>query len=335
MSRGDLKSILTLGPYKDSEKNWFIETQHSQIHWYELLANKHALFDTKKHIRDELSDFKKHVEDNLEKRFIYFIFSRKKVRFDTTRQPRKSLFNKNLKVHLLVGKDEKKVSISVGIQRRDGKPIMASVDEKFITISMNDEDHMLMSIHDFLLTFEVNLGIFSKVEYVGYTKNPENRPTNGAHSGLSNILHNVSNDGNDILIAFNLFKVTTQGSDSASGMDFLVANAMSDEINVDLEGMLIEKSLILYFDSNNQEANKQNERNELLNSLTKLKKENKIKSIQMHYEIDDPVSEYFIFFSDKVSPNPRHIFTLTEDNQNLILTKGSTLHSEAYEKYKI
>lgn len=330
MARGELKGILDMEAYRASQKDWFIESLHSKIYWYELLVNKHQLFDTKKLIRDELSVLKKHVEDNLEKRFIYFIFSRTKVRFDSSRQPTITAFRKRLKVHLLIGKQQKRISVSIDAKRVDGKPIKASVDDKFITISISEEDQVCMSVHDFLLSTGVSLGLFSKIHYIGYTKNPQTRPTNGAHSGLSKILHNVSNDDNDILISFNLFKVTTKGSFEEKQMDFIIANSMTDEISVDLEGYIIEKCLILYFDSNNQDANKDNERSELLSSLRKLKSENRIRSIQLHYEIDDPLSDYFTFYSDNVSPNLRHVFTVKESNDAIMIAAGSTLYSEVY-----
>jgi hypothetical protein len=115
--------------------------------------------------------------------------------------------------------------------------------------------------------------------------------------------------------------VLTQGSEPNSKMDFLIANSLSDEVNVDLEGSIIEKCLILYFHSNNQTANHGNEYSELLNSLKKLKAENNINSIQLHYEIDDPLSEYFVFYSDNVGVNPCHLFTIKEQGTELIIKR--------------
>lgn len=48
------------------------------------------------------------------------------------------------------------------------------------------------SVHDFLEGADIRLGLDSRVEYVGCTKNPHTRPTNGSHTGLSDVLHQIA-----------------------------------------------------------------------------------------------------------------------------------------------
>jgi len=331
VTRGIYSSLLSQDGYANSEKDWFIELIQSNIYWYDLLVNEHKLFDTRKLIKDELLQHKKIVEENLEKRFIYFISSRTKVRFDKKKQPKTTLFTKKLKVYLLIGKNQKRISVTVPLLRKDNKPITALVDEKFITIDSSETDKISMSVHDFLVNFNIDLGIYSKVQYVGYTKNPETRPTNGAHTGLSNILHNVPNDEDDIFISFNIFKVTTKAVDTQSNIDFIISNSMTDEVGVDLEGLIIEKCFILYFDSNNQVLNKKNERMQLTNNLIKLKKGNNINSIQILYEMEAP-NEYFTLSSDVVPPKIQHLFTVEEMNNEITIQNGSKMYSASYEE---
>lgn len=83
--------------------------------------------------------------------------------------------------------------------------------DKYITLTDSNGDLTTASVHDFLEGSDINLGISSNVEYVGYTENPHTRPTNGSHTGLSDTLYKVSNEDFDTLIYFNVFKVITEG----------------------------------------------------------------------------------------------------------------------------
>jgi len=325
MSRGFFASIIDNEAYKNSEKNWSIELSNSWMYWYDLLANPNDTgypFDTKKLIVEYLTNLKKKVEQSLEKRFVYFICSRPKIRFNTKKKPTYNPFTKRYKFHLLVGKKGRKKTARIAffnIKTEKFEKNKFEITEKYITITDSEGDKTTSSIHDFLSNAEVNFELPTKVEYVGYTKNPDSRPTNGAHSGLSDVLHNVSNEESDILIFFNLFKVSTYASSQNQALNFLISNPMTNEINVDLEGQIIEKSFILYFDSDKQNKNKDNEKNELKNNLLKLSKENKIDSIRVYYEFERP-TEYWLLSSSSIAPRADHRFTvkLTDDNLEII-----------------
>lgn len=327
MSRGSCKTLLKHDAYKNASKYWVVELIQSTMYWYELLVNPPKEFDTKKHIAQSLSDLKAIVEENLEKRFIYFIASRKRVRFSQERKPHYSLggFGNQLILYLEVGREKTLRKISIYVRANDTlKPIKPKVTttDRFIIFTRENGDELLFSVHDFLQSFDVELGHSSTIHYVGYTKNPHNRPIDGAHSGLNDILYRVSNEDNDIFIYYNLFKVTAHGEDAKTKITFLVANSMTDEVQVDKEGLIIEKCLILYFDSANQTKNRASEIAELENSLITLADENKIDSISMNYELENP-SEYFKFGSSTIAPSDRHVFSYTIKNRTLELDRTS------------
>lgn len=90
MSRGMFASIAASDAYKNADKEWCVELQTYHKYWYDLVVNPNDVadyFDTRKLIVEYLRAVKKHVEESLEKRFIYFICSREKVRFDTNKKP--------------------------------------------------------------------------------------------------------------------------------------------------------------------------------------------------------------------------------------------------------
>ena len=161
-----------------------------------------------------------------------------------------------------------------------GNPIYPDFDSLGRFIIFKDESETIntvYSIHDFLLTFEINLNISSEIHYVGYTKNPPKRPLNGEHGGLTSTLYNISNEENDTIIFFNVFKVQCFAINKERNIEFLISNAMTNEIGTKEEGSIIEKSFIFYFDALVQKKNKKREKSELKNSLKKIgkKKQNK------------------------------------------------------------
>lgn len=313
--------------YNNSIKDWYVELQRSDMYWYELVVNGHDQVNTKKIIFDKLKALKNKVESNLEKRFIYFICSRKKVRFCTKEEPRFIQGIKKYEIKVKVGKEQKEqIILADALYDEYGYPAKVKIEEteRFIYFCHHSGNKFAVSIHDFLLDSEINIGIETVVHYVGYTKNPNNRPLNGVHGGLSDILYKVSNEDNDILIFFNLFKVTAFAKNNEFNIDFSIANSMVDEIDVDKEGFVIEKSFIFYFDSDNQVKNKAKEKTEIENNLLDFIEKHNINSIQIHFEVDDK-SEYYKFSSSKITAKHQHVFTAKLNNNSLLIDNDSVL----------
>ena len=324
MDRGMFGSLLDNELYTKSEKEWIVELQNVDMFWYELLMQPNNEVNTKQYIKYWLEDRKNQVNQCLEKRFIYFICSRKKVRFCKNKKTRYGLFDKNLHLYIEVGKDRARKKIVVPVFSLDGKNKVqpkVELDEKYITFFYSDKIKLVMPVHDFLLNTGLDLGISTEVHYVGYTKNPEKRPTNGQHAGLNDVLYRVSGD-DDILIYFNIFKVISNAFNDEYNSNFIIANAMLDEIKSNDEGQIIEKCFINYFDAENQFRNKRAEKAELKNRLRKLAKDNGINSIQIFYELESP-NEYFTFYSSKIKPKLKHEFTVKLNGNNLEVVSGS------------
>ncbi|PZW69867.1 hypothetical protein F471_01197 [Pseudomonas sp. URMO17WK12:I1] len=334
MSRGLFSSITDNESYKQSEKEWIVELQRYHKYWYDLVVNPDEVadyFDTRKLIVDYLKGVKKQVEENLEKRFVYFICSRTKVRFNTKKKPSYNPITKSTKIHILTGKEGAKRAIKCKfLDAYQNKLFHPKIDltEKYITITDFRGNLTTTSIHDFLEDARISLGIDSKVEYVGYTKNPHTRPTNGAHTGLSDVLYKIADENRDSLIYFNLFKVITRTIGGNSMLNFAIANAMTDEIDVELEGKLLEKCFIFYFDSINQSRNKDKELLELKSSLHKISVENKINAIHVCYELEEP-NEYGVFSSSRVTPKSGHVFTVRKHEDDVEIVDSSEIFEAA------
>lgn len=264
MNRGSFSFFLSNQLYKDSDKHWVVELDKYHRYWYDLIVNPNEVadyFDTRELIVNHLKKIKKDVEESLEKRFVYFICTRERVRFNTNKKVSYNPLTKKVKIPLLIGEHNRKISVKCSfIDQSTNKPFrpVVMLTDKYITLKNNQGLLTTISIHDFLEDAKISLGLDSRVEYVGYTKNPHSRPTNGSHTGLSDVLYKVSHEKRDSLIYFNVFKTFAYAESSEKNVNFAISNSMINEIDADLEGNLIEKCFILYFDSKNQSRNKAN-----------------------------------------------------------------------------
>jgi hypothetical protein len=336
MHRGIFDFIKKERAYSDSQKNWYVSLEQNMCVWFDLVVSSYDICDFRELIKAKIKDFKRSVKDNIDKRFIYFICSRKKIRFSLINDA--ILFDKNrkTKVFLEIGRDRilKEVSIDTPLSN-SGNISSVEILElgKVISFKYSRGPKLAFPVHDFLLQFSVNLDISTEVHYVGLTDNPESRPLYDGHTGFNEILYKIPNDDQDVFVYFNLFKVLSIAENSEYNFQFNIANSMIDEINADKEGSILEKCFIFYFDSKNQYRNKKSEKSDIENRLKELIKNNNINDIQINYEVDDD-SEYYHFFSSKIESNVHHRFTCKLKNETLNIENGSTLYDLYIKPYE-
>jgi hypothetical protein len=309
VTRGYLGNLAVNPAYAESTKNWHVTLQQSSCYWYDLIVNPPDFVNTKDGISSQLEALRASVEQTLEKRFIYFFASRKKVRFDIARPPKYSFWNKWLIITLLLGREKKRRKIKIKFRGPEGQVLCPRVEvsERFIRIIHSDKASQTLSVHDFLQAFDIWIGVPTQVHYVGITKDPADRPLSRKHRGITDTLYNVSNEENDFFVFINLFKVMSNAKNDAYQLHFLVANSMIDEIPTDEEGAVVENALIAYFDCASQHVNRARERSVLGNRLVSLTEEHKIQSVSLHLEMESP-NEYFAFGSEAVPAALSHTF---------------------------
>ncbi len=317
MARGEYDTIIKNRIYKDAKKSWNIELIQSDMVWYDLVVNDHEIFPLGKIVKERFRNLNQFVKDTLEKRFVYFIASRKKVRFSTAKQPKYSLIGKKLYIFLEVGKEKKIKKVVFPLSYEGSERPQVEASDKFLTFTDVRGDKYTISIHDFLLNNRINIGLETFVQYVGKTKVPEQRPIDGSHVGLNKVLYKLSNEDNDIFIFYNIFKVMVLARNEEFNAEFLASNSMTNEINVNKEGDILEKSFILHFSSENQLQNLDREIGEFRNNLIEIAIKNKIEKLTMRYEVDDE-SEYYKFGSSSIKAKHNHSFTYIVENNSLV-----------------
>ncbi|WP_186234853.1 hypothetical protein [Burkholderia gladioli] len=322
MSRGMFEFIKNESSYKDADKKWQVELLKSDRFWYDLVIDPPDGFDVKKQISDYLKDLQAVLKSQVDKRFVYFLGVRKRVRFSMKQKPRYSFFGDQLNLYVTIGRSDKIIRIKTKIRDpQSGRTIKPRIEvsERLITICVSESEKISMSIHDFLLQCSIDLGIDTEVHYVGSTQNPATRPLNRIHRGFSDMVYRAPNEEYDYFVYYNLFKVISITESSDSSPHFVVANSMIDEIGVKEEGKIIENVIIKYFRAKSQEENKEAEEGELRNTLLLLAHKHKIKSISVLLEMEDP-TEHFRFFSRSVPSSDRHKFVCRIQDGTVELT---------------
>lgn len=323
MHRGIFSSLTDNDIYKTSRKRWYVELLFSRMYWYEHVSVEHELFPTRAAIVAELKKFKEELKSSLDKRFIYFIASRKRVRFNVNKRPRYQFLGHGLVLHLSIGAHKKDRKIVVPIiddgTGQVSKPTV-QITEEHITLIDNSGNSITYSVHDFLSRTGLDFGISSEIHYVGFTKNPNSRPINGSHSGLNDVLYSVPTENEDIFVFYNLFKVLSCSLNDDYNMNFVLANSMTDEVDVDTEGELIEKTLLLYFNASLQRRNKNKELLELRSNLRQLSERLNIESVSINYAFEkaDP---YFRFMSSQVPASWDHFLPILLLMGTLLLSR--------------
>ena len=323
MYRGILKDIKELDSYANAQKSVRIALQEYTFLWLNNFSELDELnhnINASQATRNHLKEIKNTVKNSFDKKFIYFICSRKMIRFDPSKQPRFTIFHKSMKFYIII---DNTVHRTIVIPRANlifslGEISKISVTETSIIFYFENNQSLTMSVHEFLMVFGINLGISNKVEYIGLTVNPEKRPFNLSHSGLSRILigNNNKKKFRDYFIFYNLFEVFIT-NEQKQGIDFVIGNSWLNEIDIATEADIIEKSLILYFGSDYQDKTKTNDYSSLKNNLKQILEAANINDIHFHYEIDGDNFDYNSFYSDLVKPAIKHYFRIKLDKNTI------------------
>lgn len=327
LNHGIYSSTLDNDFYQDPEKKLRVELQGYHKYWYDLIVHPNEVatyFDSKELIVDYLSRLNKSIKESLNKRCVYFICSRTKVRFNTNKKPFYNPITKKVKIHILVGRSKKQQTFKCQFfdipSNKFCNPNL-DITDKYITVKDSKGNLVTSSIHDLLEQSNINLGLSSMVKYVGYNKTPDTESTHSTQTALSNALTKIVNEDFDTFIYFNAFKVTTRAVSNQIKLNIIISNALTDALEIELEDKLIENCFTFYFNALNQNIDK--EMKELKSSLDKIDKENNIKKVSFIYEFEEE-NEYGVFSSPKVPASVNHTFNVIKHENKVQIQSDLT-----------
>ncbi|EJK99244.1 Hypothetical protein PflQ2_0579 [Pseudomonas fluorescens Q2-87] len=320
-SRGFFSFIKDTPAYKDSEKNWYVELADYTVFWFDLMINSPPGIDFQKVAAEYLKDYRDAVKESNDKRFVYFIAARQKVRFSTRKSPKYSLTKREIIIYLEIGKKRTVRKLRfLASPSLSGRRLPIIVDNgRFISIWGSDQSKPVgVSVHEFLMGENINIGIDTEILYVGSTDAPATRPLKRDHRGYSDSLYDTPTDERDIFVYYNLFKATSVTQSNPYLISFAVSNSAIDEVQKMEEGILLEHGLIHYFGTKSQEKSKTLEYGRLREGLRRLSANYKIESVTYYIQAATP-TEYWHLYSRQVPVNHRHNFSLSLAGEEVLL----------------
>jgi len=226
-------------PRSSAPQRWEASVAESRVYWYDLLVNDPLVPD----FRDPIGRYQRRMQfaldATMEKRLLFFVISRPRLRFDTKKGASWGFFGLKLSVPLLAGVDNRKESITleleVPFEATFKKPIV-TLHDKYITLNWGALTECY-SAHDLLQKFPNELKYESTVQYVGITRDTQSRLAKGRFPAVNRIVE--ENDG-----ALDTFLLVKR-------MDVTVATAVADPLNEASSRShveVMEAALIRYFE---------------------------------------------------------------------------------------
>ena len=205
MKRGLFQEIIPEEFINSSTRNWNISLLKSLDIWGKVAYSDGKLSNYKRTIKRHIVNYI-YPNDDFDSYPIYFISIRPKTRFNkfvkflsADRKYFTLTFFEGLIPHFKKFNVED-ITNFLDIDCKNG--VTLQVESKYVVCS-NGAEKKVVSIYDLLHAFGYHFKLKNKILYVGYSENPENRPFEGFHGGLTQILYGVFNRNmNDIFINY-------------------------------------------------------------------------------------------------------------------------------------
>jgi hypothetical protein len=245
-----LDDLMPMVPQRTSSpQTWVVTVADAKYHWYDLIAGFPEIPDIRDPVGRHLRRMQFDLEATSEKRLIYFVVNRPRVRFDTTRSTSWGFFSLKLTIPILAGPEEKRENLTIELQVPFAatlkKPSVVLTD-RFITLNWGGLIEAL-SIHDVLQQYENNLTHKSQVQYVGQTKDPLGRLARARLAPVQRV-HQQNNEDNDMLLLIQRMNVEVLSDEGDPGDLPVNQNPIAADLLLKDRIDIIECALIRYFE---------------------------------------------------------------------------------------
>jgi hypothetical protein len=265
-------------------------------YWHDQTEEVIDTLDCREEIAEDLLRMKQAAADQPDQRFIYFICSRKRIRFSRSFPPQYSAVTRQLTYYLEVGADKELMRMTTPIRTIIENPKIRFT-ERVLSYQQDSKSDIMGSVHEFHHFNAIELGLVSNVHYIG-TK---------AEEGLAGTLRNVSREENDIFHYYNVFRIGAQ-------------RARADHTTMRFEGQLLEDVLVYYF-----KPGPQRELAELKARIATVGRDLNVGSVAVKLQ-SEYQNEYFRFGSATVPAAGAHRFWLnTATSEVTVVTETPAL----------
>jgi hypothetical protein len=236
---GEETTEQSLTPRSNAPQVWTASVAETKFYWYDLLVSGGELPDFRDPVGRYLRRMQFALDGTMEKRLLYFLVARPRVRIDTARNVSWGFFSLKLTVPVLIGPEERKGSITMDLEvpfDATYKKPLVQLQDKFLLLNWGSMMETL-SVHDLIQRYDTNLEFPSTVLYVGQTRDPEGKIAKGTCSIVNRVRNRVMLDNDTFLLVQRYdVKVDTAARD------------MSAEASERSQAEMIEAALIAYFE---------------------------------------------------------------------------------------
>jgi len=199
---GDEHSELALPPRSSAPQRWDATVAEAKYYWYDLLVNDPQVPD----FRDPIGRYQRRmqfaIDGTMEKRLLFFLVARERLRFDVKKATSWGFFSLKLSVPLLIGKDERKHTISIELKppfEATFKKPLIQMQDKYLSLNWGSITEVY-SVHDLIQQFDTDLDFPSKILMVGQTRDPAAKLAKGRHLHVNRLCEEVEADHDCFLL---------------------------------------------------------------------------------------------------------------------------------------
>lgn len=287
-------------------QHWTVTVADAKFHWYDLITGFPEVPDIRDPVGRYFRRMQFDLEATMEKRLLYFVVTRPRMRFDTSRSTSWGFFSLKLTLPILVGGDEKKDSVTIDLvvpfAATLKKPTVVMTD-KFVTLNWGGLIEA-MSIHDVLQNYDNDIDFPSTVRYVGQTKDPSGRLAKARLPAVQRI-HQTFSENNDMLLLVQRLNVDVLSEDGDPGE--LEANQNPVAADALLRDRLdvVECALIRYFEGGASHGLQDKLVDERRERLLEAQADNHLEDFRIDLRIEEK-NPYLLLRSDDVAASLNH-----------------------------
>ncbi|TWI65280.1 hypothetical protein IP91_02687 [Pseudoduganella lurida] len=236
---GDDTTGQVLTPRSSAPQRWTATVAESKCYWYDLLATGTGLPDFRDPVGRYLRRQQFALDGTMEKRLLYFLVTRPRLRIDTQRAVSWGFFSLKLTVPVLIGAEERKGTITIDLDvpfDATYKKPLVQLQDRFLILNWGSMMEPL-SIHDLVQRYDTGLDAPSTVRYVGQTRDAAGKLAKGECT-IVNRLREAHRADSDTFLMVQRFDIQVQTA----------ATDMAEEASVRTRVDVLENALIRYFE---------------------------------------------------------------------------------------
>jgi hypothetical protein len=298
---GEETTELSLTPRSTAPQTWTATVAESKFYWYDLLADGTPLPDFRDPVGRYLRRMQFALDGTMEKRLIYFLVARPRVRIDPQRSISWGFFSLKLTIPILIGAQARKSTITIELD----VPFEATLKKP--TVELQDKYLLLnwgaltetFSIHDLLQRHDTGLPNAGKILYVGQTHDPSGKLAKGMVTAV-NRLREATEQDHDSFLLVQRYDVQVQTT----------STELLEEPSIRSRTDIVEGALIRYFEGATPPGRRDSELSTRRDHLHELQQTYWLERLTVDTGFKD-ADAFYELGSDQAPTARRHVFECT------------------------